>query len=988
MDKHDKEAILAEFTGKLDEYTRKAACGRDFVLVDKLHDWLRSPVGGEGIHADRLLHRVAYSDWHQPGAPITKDKFKPGDDCCLLVFCILQKIGRGNLLHVFSRKGKVDRLLPISRPDLEAIANDENDTDLSSAFFELQHRFRPARFDLHSRADWNEDTVVPICRRKPIKPGGTAELWQIDIPEEFVGHTLREISSGSRFNEGGSEKNPDWRYEFALKTFESKNYELYKNEVDAFIGLKGHEGMVRWLADYEKVDKAALTLGCSGTRAIECEDIKTYNILLEFGAMDLRDYFREKRPPVLPLEIEAFWRSLSAVANAVDGVHNLRILEGGQTKEYYGWHADIKPDNILFVENRLKKVEAYTTLERDQSELEQNESSFRLADPGFAKFVKKPQKESTQVPKQRLSGGTETYGAPEYPGRSDHPVSQAIDIWSLGCVFSLAATWITLGSSGVELFHVVRQRAIKMYIEAQRRQTESHNQTTNVSEGDQFHNGREVLDAVTMWHEYLRSVIRKSDSITCKVLDLLDKEMLLGTPEHRIKATDLCSRLRLIFISCPCEKGPQLPKLFMDLLGEIDEEESYHAASTRRSRYIAQGDSSSSQTVTHGVRKLSVVEDSLKSTHRPLWPNQSLRHQDGKYPEHQGLHLQTVPEQPHFTPKTFSEPQLTHHRIPSDTSAQRPSTRSRRSGTAKRHPPQNYFQACEAIKKREHKEKIGKMRIFSKREEDLRDGLLVSYFRGRRDIIFLVDNAESMEVHWYEATRLLEVLVKKAKGVDDDGMDLRFTTGVNSLDGENSAHQFVKSMERARPKTGLNERAHTDLRSSLGDISEEYIRRLKRRSGSAKDVAVIILTDGVWKGMEDPEAVADHIRRFTDQLKNLQNLKLRPFSIEFIQFGNDEAATKRLRYLDDYLHQQGIPDIVDTEHSTGDVNKMLLGSFVEEYDKDEGDDPNYFSSLDSNHNGSEREMSPESSYSEHTPQSGQRSATSPTYARHFLSAKG
>ena len=28
-------------------------------------------------------------------------------------------------------------------------------------------------------------------------------------------------------------------------------------------------------------------------------------------------------------------------------------------------------------------------------------------------------------------------------------------------------------------------------------------------------------------------------------------------------------------------------------------------------------------------------------------------------------------------------------------------------------------------------------------------------------------------------------------------------------------------------------------------------------------------------------------------------------------------------------------DVIDTEHSSGDVNKMLLGSFVEEYDFDD-----------------------------------------------------
>ena len=96
--------------------------------------------------------------------------------------------------------------------------------------------------------------------------------------------------------------------------------------MDAFIALQGHEGMVRWLADYEKVETAVAT-----------QVKKTYNILLEFGEMDLGVYFREILPPVLPSEIEAFWRSLFAVANAVQGVHDLKIDdESGQTKEYYG----------------------------------------------------------------------------------------------------------------------------------------------------------------------------------------------------------------------------------------------------------------------------------------------------------------------------------------------------------------------------------------------------------------------------------------------------------------------------------------------------------------------------------------------------------------------------------------------------------------------------------------------------------------------------
>ena len=113
-------------------------------------------------------------------------------------------------------------------------------------------------------------------------------------------------------------------------------------------------------------------------------------------------------------------------------------------------------------------------------------------------------------------------------------------------------------------------------------------------------------------------------------------------------------------------------------------------------------------------------------------------------------------------------------------------------------------------------------------------------------------------------------------------------------------------MNKARPMTRSEERAHTDLRISLGEIWQEYLSKLKRRILIVKDVVVIVLTDGIWKGMEYPEAMADHIKNFARQMEVLQNLKHRPFSVEFIQFGNDEAATRRLRYLDDCLYELGI----------------------------------------------------------------------------------
>ena len=73
---------------------------------------------------------------------------------------------------------------------------------------------------------------------------------------------------------------------------------------------------------------------------------------------------------------------------------------------------------------------------------------------------------------------------------------------------------------------------------------------------------------------------------------------------------------------------------------------------------------------------------------------------------------------------------------------------------------------------------------------------------------------------------------------------------------------------------------------------------------------------------------------------------------------------------------------------------MLLGSFIEEYDKDEGDELVLVGSSDSNGYGSELTMSPESGHGEgglgveHTLQNVQRSPTGPTNTRPYPRANG
>lgn len=58
--------------------------------------------------------------------------------------------------------------------------------------------------------------------------------------------------------------------------------------------------------------------------------------------------------------------------------------------------------------------------------------------------------------------------------------------------------------------------------------------------GDSFHDGSEVLPEVTYWHRYLRGLARKGDNLTHRILDLVDKKMLVGQVERRAEATEIC----------------------------------------------------------------------------------------------------------------------------------------------------------------------------------------------------------------------------------------------------------------------------------------------------------------------------------------------------------------------------------------------------------------------------------------------------------------
>ncbi|PGH18775.1 hypothetical protein AJ79_00188 [Helicocarpus griseus UAMH5409] len=189
---------------------------------------------------------------------------------------------------------------------------------------------------------------------------------------------------------------------------------------------------------------------------------------------------------------------------------------------YLRWHADVKPDNIL----RVHGV-------------------FKLADFGFAKFTARGE----GVAMQYIEGGTHAYGAPEMARMRDGTrtaVQQTIDTWSLGCVFSVAATWVILGFHGVKQYEMLRTLA------SAKREKWSSDIT------DSFHDNRLRSSGGFMLHKHLKSHMRASDILTGKVLDFIEKNMLQRDPTDRLKSSKLCDELVELIETCRDRKRRML----------------------------------------------------------------------------------------------------------------------------------------------------------------------------------------------------------------------------------------------------------------------------------------------------------------------------------------------------------------------------------------------------------------------------------------------
>lgn len=146
---------------------------------------------------------------------------------------------------------------------------------------------------------------------------------------------------------------------------------------------------------------------------------------------------------------------------------------------------------------------------------------------------------------------------------------RSIDIWSLGCVFSVTATWVVLGDQGIRQFTILREWVVREQIE-QAKTAQLQNDLVTLQPGDYFHDGERVLEVVLDWHQHLRNSARKTDTVTGRLLDLVDEHMLREKAEDRIPAEGLCLKLEAVLKESQQQPTSSLSDSLQRALVQID----------------------------------------------------------------------------------------------------------------------------------------------------------------------------------------------------------------------------------------------------------------------------------------------------------------------------------------------------------------------------------------------------------------------------------
>jgi hypothetical protein len=168
----------------------------------------------------------------------------------------------------------------------------------------------------------------------------------------------------------------------------------------------------------------------------------------------------------------------------------------------------------------------------------------------------------------------------------------------------------------------------------------------------------------------------------------------------------------------------------------------------------------------------------------------------------------------------------------------------------------------------------------------------------------LLDNGSTMAKHWPRVRDLVAVLVTLLHGQDDDGMELYFTSSTKKYGPYSEPKDFVDRINEKKPKEKEEENVQKQTEDDIREVLF-HILNLVGKPTYERKLTLIILTDGIWKDISQKRTVANGIVHWLERWEDRQSLKdmlrQRGLSIQFVQFGDDEDATREFDYMDNRL---------------------------------------------------------------------------------------
>lgn len=788
-------------------------------------------------------------------------------------FATLLCIGEGRLIHHFQQyNGLRDQKLPYrTRPDDFPFTTPHKFED----FKKEQWQFCASKLEYGMNDRFKEEDILPIIRKEEIGGGGSAVIYKIVVDENYNslrphGHIIPN-------------RRREYKNTFVLKTYRTAEAEEnYKRERDAYMKL-------RWAGQPSPHIIAYYGGFIHGN---------SYNIILEYADQGTLESFMKntESPPTIEDTI-LFWDRLSDITHGIMMIHGKIGNDISASQILNGWHQDVKPANILvFGGNGISPYDCH----------------FKIADLGLTHF--QPSVSQLNDPSDIDAFGTRAYGAPEtFRSHNDAEssplqVTPAVDVWSVGCVFSEASVWAHHGWKRV--FEYRRQRSVEI-------------EDKGGDEGEEtFHFDGSILDAVDNIHQDMLGKHRANDHITRSVLHDLVIDMLQH--DARPSARFVFEKSKRLIKVAERKFGVSVAGHVGDTNGELvrfneatnktrsPPQAPYHYRPRAETDlplgeppppdddYAPSSSSSRSQSSPCRHHHKSKSQSSKLGSNGVLESSQS---------GGQGPHVVPDPAPPSSAVNSHESPQQQHIQ-------------------QRQEEPVRPTLTIDEGHDWKKKKKNGEFVVLPGAEN------LTSM--DQRDHIFLIDNSATMKQYSREIERVISLLAYMLKKSDKDGLDIYFTQSLKKVNSQKSSK--LSASIHQEPFVGI-----TDMRGRLQNVSQEHINKFGTLISPSKKlfgrqsppepqrpISYYILTDANWQ----PTDVGGFIKNVVQNM-SAKGCPKEHVAIQFIRFGNDQASIDKLDGLD---HGLGLNDfgmdIVDHTYWDGNVWKMLLGALNNWYDDD------------------------------------------------------